>query len=333
MKLFWILILSGLSLSAISAFFSISGLTVLFSGATIAIAIYASILEVVKLAAVSWTYRRWNVISFKIKSFLIFAIIVLMMISSLGVFGYLSKAYLEKQNPNKDLETKITQIEVKLLSEQELIKRDQLVINQLNAQVNSLVSGDKVEKSIIARSRQSKERNSIEADIKSKYKNIDELNNQKNVLQLEQNKTAAEVGPLKYVAKLISPDGDLDSAVRILISFLVIVTDPLAVIILLCANKEKMLREEEKEILKNEAESEEEPEILADTPEPVVEKIIPIIIQEAVETAQIPVIIEPVIEVSPEVVPKPLNESQTVSYHDEQTKHIDYQFQHEIRHV
>lgn len=340
MKLFWILLLSGLSLSTISAFFSISGLTILFSGATVAIAIYASILEIVKLSAVSWIYRRWDVISFKIKSFLIFAILVLMMISSLGVFGYLSKAYLEKQNPNKDLEVQISQIDVKIKNEQELIKRNQLVINQLNAQVDSLVSKDKVEKSILARNRQSKERSSIEAEIKVEYKIIDVLNTEKNSLQLEQNKTAAEIGPLKYVAKILSPDGDLDFAVRILISFLVVVTDPLAVIILLCASKEKMIIEKE-----SEGESDEDKkEILSDSPAEIIEEIIPEVIPTRITYPEIfvqeekvidPVIIEEkeaIIEavVIPEIINQPQEESKLVLENHEQTKHSEYGFQHKI---
>ena len=88
-------LLIALALSGVAAYYSVIGLAAIFPGSFLPIVIMGSTLEAAKLVTVSWLYRNWKVAHFGMKSYLTVATVILMLITSMGIFGYLSKAHLE----------------------------------------------------------------------------------------------------------------------------------------------------------------------------------------------------------------------------------------------
>lgn len=141
---FLLTITSALVISVIGAYFSIIGLSTIFPGSEMSVIIMGSALEVGKVVTVLWLHKNWNKARFLLKSYLCFAVIVLMGITSLGIFGFLSKAHVEHQSSAIEETTLIESFEVKIKKERELISQYEDYINNIN--VNSNKYDDKFEK-------------------------------------------------------------------------------------------------------------------------------------------------------------------------------------------
>ena len=89
-------LLTALGISAVAAYYSIVGLMAIFSASAMSIAIMGVVLEIGKLITASWLYQNWKRVPFLLKSYLTLAVIVLMFITSMGIFGYLSKAHIDQ---------------------------------------------------------------------------------------------------------------------------------------------------------------------------------------------------------------------------------------------
>lgn len=243
MTLAIITLLSALSISSIAALYSLLGLAAIFSAAKIPVLLMGGVLEVGKLVTASWLYQNWKRTPILLKSYLSFAVIVLVFITSMGIFGFLSKAHLDQTISVGDNSLEIAQIETRIEREQKRIKDADLVISQLDKAVQVLIDYDRVRGdtgAIATREKQKEERAELNAIIDDASDRIATLNQEKLVLSKEQIELEAEVGPLKYIAELIYGDeakDHFDEAVRWVILLLIFVFDPLAVLLLIAANQ------------------------------------------------------------------------------------------------
>lgn len=228
-------LIAGLLLSGTAAYYSIIGLIAIFPGAVFPITLMGASLEFAKLVAASWLYRNWNIAPKVIKGYFIFAIIILMFITSLGTFGYLSKVHLESSIGVADNSLEIARIEQQISSQQRQIDNAQKALNSLDSVLeNAFLDGARL------RNQQKTERTALNSTIESADAKIVELNSELAPLRRSNIESEAKVGPLKYIAELIYGKEQaadyFDSAVRFVIILIVLVFDPLAVLLLIAAN-------------------------------------------------------------------------------------------------
>jgi len=247
-----LLYFTAVALSVVSAYYSIAGLTAIFAAAVIPIMIMGGVLEFAKLVVASWLYRTWKYVPIIMRAYFTCALVILMSLTSMGIFGYLSKAHLDQAVPTGDVASKIEIIDQKLKTEKENVESARNAIKQLDAQVDQAIGRSDntqgVERSVQIRRGQQKERSALLADIGSAQTRIARLNEERAPIAAELRKVEAEVGPIKYIAALLygdNPDqGILEKAVRIVIIMIVIVFDPLAVLLLMAANTQIKQEEE-----------------------------------------------------------------------------------------
>lgn len=216
MILFLITILTAIAISAVAAYFSIVGLVAIFSSAPIAIAIMGTTLEVGKLVTASWVYRNWNTAPTTIKYYFTVAVVILSLITSMGIFGYLSKAHIEQTSA-----TSASTVQLKILEERERVARQRIdfLLNQND-------------KTTSASTRISRDLSQAQAELK-------EIINEKLPLMQEKTKFEVELGPIKYITEFIYGTADenlVNKAVRWVIITLIFVFDPLAILLLIAAN-------------------------------------------------------------------------------------------------
>ena len=234
-------LISAISISVIAAGYSIVGLATLFAGAKVAIIAMGSALEVGKLVAASWLYRNWNsnLLPRSIKWDLTTSVIVLVFVTSMGIFGFLSKAHLDQVRPSGNNAVQIALIDKQIDQQQIIIDRNESVLDQLDRVMEVYIDRERVTKGLKERKKQKEERDLLNAEIKLAMDEIAKLTTDKSNIEIEQLKIEADVGPLKYVAELIYGDkaqDHFDKAVRIIIIVLIFVFDPLAVLLLIAAN-------------------------------------------------------------------------------------------------
>ncbi len=250
--------ISAISISIIAAGYSIVGLATLFAGAVVPIILMGSALEVGKLVAASWLYHNWNSnVPRLLKLYLFIAIIVLIFITSLGIFGFLSKAHLDQVKPTSSNNIKIELLNNQIKSQELIIERSQKTLTLLDKALEVYIDKEYVTRGLKERKKQKPERDVLTLAINEASDKIAELSDKKGSLKLEQDKIEAEVGPIKYVAELIYGENAkdmFDHAVRVVILILIFVFDPLAVLLLIAANislrqwrqKRNMKKSEEK---------------------------------------------------------------------------------------
>ena len=250
--------LSAISISVIAAGYSIVGLATLFAGAVVPIIAMGSALEVGKLVAASWLYHNWNSdVPRLLKTYLFGAIIILIFITSLGIFGFLSKAHLDQVKPTSSNAIKIQVIDKQISQQNLIIERAERQITLLDKALEVYIDKEYVSRGLKERKKQEEERTLLNNAINEASDKIAELTNQKAELSLAQDKIEAEVGPIKYVAELIygeKAQDNFDKSVRFVILILIFVFDPLAVLLLIAANislrqwrkKRNLIKSEEK---------------------------------------------------------------------------------------
>jgi hypothetical protein len=209
-------LLSALLLSGIAGYYSILGLAAIFTGAFWPIVFMGSVLELSKLVTTSWLYRNWETCPFLLKSYLTSAVVILMLITSMGIFGFLSKAHIDST-----MDSGANTVEIKILTQQEKITKERLEYLLARAKDPSTAS------------------NRLDKQIQDTQKELTEINKKRLPLLKESNKLVAEVGPIKYVGDMIygtDDDHAIDKAVRLVIMLIMVVFDPLAVLLLIAAN-------------------------------------------------------------------------------------------------
>ena len=247
--------ISAISISVIAAGYSIAGLATLFAGAVVPIIAMGSALEVGKLVAASWLYNNWRneLVPKTLKTYLTFAVIVLIFITSMGIFGFLSKAHLDQVQPTSSNNIKIELLDKRINQQQIIIDRSTKTLDSLDKALDTYIDMEYVTRGLKEREKQKEERETLQTAINNASDKIGELTEQKSVLQLEQDKIEAEVGPIKYIAELIYGDeakDHFDEAVRWVIIILIFVFDPLAVLLLIAANISLRSRKKDKEQVK-----------------------------------------------------------------------------------
>jgi len=242
----YLLFAVALSLSALAAYYAVMGLVAIFAAAVIPIALMGSLLEASKLVVASWLYRNWKEIPTLMKSYFVVALVVLMMLTSMGIFGFLSKAHLDQAIPTGDVQSKLALLDEKIKTEKENINASRKELTQLDAQVDQTIArtteASGTDRAIAIRRGQQKDRARILSEIGAAQAKIAKYNEERAPIASEVRKVEAEVGPIKYIAALIYGDESandttmLEKAVRIVTILIVIVFDPLAVLLLIAAN-------------------------------------------------------------------------------------------------
>lgn len=227
---------AGIAISSISAWYSIVGLTAIFAGAFWSIVIMGATLEIGKIVTAAYLYRNWKSLSTLVSIYFASAVIILMVITSMGTFGYLSKAHIEQTSGAQNIDAKIERIDQMIARERGRIVRAERIQAQLDASINSLIDQKYVVLGLEARRKQENERRAIDESIREYQATIDKLNDEKMPLQQSMRDARREVGPIRYVAELIYGSSDteiLERSIRGIIILLVLVLDPLAVLLIM----------------------------------------------------------------------------------------------------
>ena len=242
MILAWLLLLTGLVISAVAIYYSVIGLAAIFSAAVIPIIVMGSALEIAKLVCASWLKANWERAPRLMKVYMTTAVIVLMLITSMGIFGFLSKAHSDQSLVSGDVTSRIAIYDEKIKTERENIEANRKALKQMDATIDETIARSKTDQGAVnanaMRQRQAKERTQIQADITKSQKTIATLNEERAPIAAEIRKVEAEVGPLKYIAAFIygaTDESILERAVTWVIITIIVVFDPLAIIMLLAA--------------------------------------------------------------------------------------------------
>ena len=207
----------AIALSAIAAFYSVIGLAQIFPGSFWPIILMGSVLEAAKLVTVSWLYNNWEETNRLMKYYFSIAIILLMAITSMGIFGYLSRAHIES-----NVVVGANTVQLKTIETQEKIAKERLDYLLARAKDPSTAS------------------NKLDKQIQETQADLTRLTKEKLPLMAEENKLTAEIGPIKYIAEIFydrEDTGFIDKAVRLVIFTIIIVFDPLAVLLLIASNQ------------------------------------------------------------------------------------------------
>jgi hypothetical protein len=252
MVLAFITFFSGLAISAVAIYYSVIGLAAIFAAAVIPIIIMGTILEVSKLVAAWWLKANWHRAPFLLKSYMLLAVVVLMLITSMGIFGFLSKAHTEQSVPVGDNQAKIQIIDERIAIEQEVIEQARRDLVILNQQIERFSELGAVTRGVNARNQQREERDALNTQITEAQTKISELRVERAPFAASLRAIEAEVGPIKYIAKLIYGDATdanmLEQAVVWIIIVIVFVFDPLAVLLLLASQMSFKWAREEREL-------------------------------------------------------------------------------------
>jgi len=208
---------SAIALSAVAAYYSVIGLAQIFPGSYWPIIIMGSVLEISKLVTVSWLYNNWNDTVRIMRYYFLIAVILLMLITSMGIFGYLSKAHLDT-----NVNINANSVQLKTLETQERIAKERL--NYLLQRAGDPATATK----------------KIDTQIQEVQADLKKLSSEKLPLLSEENILMAEVGPIQYIAELFYTKDDagfIDKAVRLVILIIIVVFDPLAILLLIASNQ------------------------------------------------------------------------------------------------
>ena len=236
----YLALLSGIALSVVAEYYSILGLTAIFAAAVLPVIIMGIALGIGKVSATLWLKQNWNLAHWSIRIYLSAAIVVLMMVTSMGTFGFLSKAHSDQSLVSGDVLAKISVYDEKIKTSKDNIDANRKALKQMDEAVDQVMARSDSEKgadkAVTIRKGQAKERVRLQAEIAAEQKAIAGLNEERAPIAAEVRKVEAEVGPIKYIAAFVYGNTDpsiLEKAVTWVIILIIVVFDPLAVILLL----------------------------------------------------------------------------------------------------
>lgn len=236
----YIALITALSVSAVSGYYSIIGLTTIFAASFWPVVIMGGVLEAGKLVTASWLYRNWSTTSTLLKTYLMSAVVILMLITSMGIYGFLSKAHIDQLvNLTTGSADKIAILDNRIKVEEQAIQDIDTQLSQINNAITKMVEKGQAQSSLNAADRQRKLRDDLVKQKNGRIETISKLREEKIPLESSLKKMEAEVGPIKYIAQLLFSDESSDTlerAVRAVTLLLVIVFDPLAMALLIAAN-------------------------------------------------------------------------------------------------
>jgi hypothetical protein len=241
----YLTLFTALILSLSAAVYSILGLTAIFAAAFWPIVILGGSLEIGKIVTTLWLHKYWTRAELQYKLYLCSAVIILMVLTSMGVFGFLSKAHLDQAVPSGDIQAQVQIFDDKIQTQKDNIKTARSALTQMDTAVDQVMGRSQDEKgadkAVAIRRSQARERTALQNDISKAQTEITRLQEQRGPVASQARQVEAEVGPIKYIAALIYGDNPeanvLEKAVRYVIILIVIVFDPLALTLLLAATK------------------------------------------------------------------------------------------------
>jgi len=238
----YLTLISGLALSSVAIYYSVSGLAAIFAAAVVPIVIMGVALELGKIVATVWLKQNWRTAHWTIKSYLCVAIAVLMLVTSMGIFGFLSKAHSDQNLVSGDVLAKVAVYDDKIKVSKENIDADRRELKQMDEAVDQTMvrSQDEkgADKAVAIRRSQAKDRARLLSDIAAEQKTIAQLSEERAPIAAEVRKVDAEVGPLKYLAAFFYGATDqsvLERAVTWVIVLIIFVFDPLALMLLIAS--------------------------------------------------------------------------------------------------
>ena len=233
-------IIAAVVLSAVSAYFSVTGIRIIFSGAILGATLMGASLEFAKITATVWLYTWWKKSSRLLRYYLIFAIVILILVSSIGIYGYLARAYVGQRNPGQEIKNRIERIDQSIEREENAISQAEGAFNQLDVVIDRLFALDYLTYGITKRNEQKPERDALKDTIREAEDEISILLDERFQLKNAFDDFSIDVGPIEYIAVLLYGEDDaesnFDNAVRVLIVLLVLVFDPFAVLLMVCGN-------------------------------------------------------------------------------------------------
>ena len=249
----YLVALSAILIAGSAAYFSVTGLGVLFSGAAAAVMIMASSLEFAKLVTATYLKQKWGKIELLSKIYLTTSVVILMLITSAGIFGYLSNAFQQQnlglQKIERDIavyQTQITKNDAEIIRYNTQLTNQQNIRNSQESNLSKQIDKDK------STSRVSQMIKSADKEITSISKRIDELSIKNNaaldsinVIKNNNINIEKEVGGFRFVAESFGVP--LNSVVKFFIILIVIVFDPLAVALIISFNQLTMEGKKEDE--------------------------------------------------------------------------------------
>ena len=241
----YLTLFTALILSLSAAVYSILGLTAIFAAAFWPIVILGGSLEIGKIVTTLWLHKYWTRAELQYKLYLCSAVVILMVLTSMGVFGFLSKAHLDQAVPSGDIQAQVQIFDDKIQTQKDNIKTARAALTQMDTAVDQVMGRSQDEKgadkAVAIRRSQARERTALQNDISKAQTEITRLQEGRAPIASQARKVEAEVGPIKYIAALLygdNPDANiLEKAVRYVIILIVVVFDPLALTLLLAATK------------------------------------------------------------------------------------------------
>lgn len=230
--------LAGIFLSAIAAYYSIVGLTAIFPGAVISIAVMGVALELGKLVAASWVFRNWKTSPFLLKSYLSTAVIILMLITSMGIFGLLAKAHSSTASVQNMNASRIEVVDAEIDSRQREVSLIDVQLKNMDDALSRYIELGAVSKGLKAVGELQEERKALTEERRTKVGEILKFKEERISLTDAKSKIEVEFGPVKYLADFIYGEASdsIDKAVRFVILCIIFVFDPLAIGLLIAAN-------------------------------------------------------------------------------------------------
>jgi hypothetical protein len=282
----YLTLISGLTLSIVAEYYSIVGLTTIFAAAVIPIVIMGIALGMGKIVGTLWLKNNWSIASWSQRIYLLAAIVVLMLITAMGTFGFLSKAHSDQSLVSGDVLAKIAVYDEKIQIAKENIDANRKALKQMDEAVDQVLARSSSEtgadKAVGIRRSQQKERARLQSEIRAEQKKITTISEERAPIAAEVRKVEAEVGPIKYIAQFVYGDTDpaiLEKSVTWIIILIISVFDPLAVVLLIASQVSfQKIREQEDSMVKEQlavmppAEPIVAPEVNNAVPEAVVEK-------------------------------------------------------------
>lgn len=245
-KFAWLTFLTGLALSVVAGFYSVIGLAMIFSGAFIPVAVLASLLELSKLVAVSWMYRYRDLAGRWVRFYFYVATLVLMLVTSMGIFGYLTRAHVESEGTYTTAQLTLNEIQQREAQLQQ--QRDQVntELTTLNTQSNTLITQlgnaqrlSGTQGAVNVQRENAARRTTLLADLKKLNTELTAVQKERIVVETDTNKATADIGPLRYVAQAVYGNTDATTVRRAVVWLTIIlmcVFDPMAIMLLIAAN-------------------------------------------------------------------------------------------------
>lgn len=231
----YLVLFTALLLSGISAFYSVIGLTAIFPASFWPVVIMGGSLELAKIVAASWLYRNWKTCPKLMRGYLLGAIVTLILITSMGTFGFLARAHIQQGVRQASVSHEIQSLQIQVQNEERRLKNAQRALDNLD----SVVEKVNAENATATRQRQRGERAALDKEIKDATFSITSLNKQLLPLKQQNDVTTSELGPIKYITEMIYGEESVkhqDQAVRLLIIVIIFVFDPLAILLIIAAN-------------------------------------------------------------------------------------------------